>query len=124
QLYRAALEGLSLQLRLALESLERAYGFRAKGVRVVGGGSKNELWNQIRADVLGKPVTVPRQSEATVLGAAIAAFKGAGVYSSMEEGLRRAAFGLRSYEPSRRAEYDALYRRFTALLEALSRAGV
>lgn len=123
QLYRAALEGLSLQLRLALESLERAYGFKAEGVRVVGGGSKNELWNQIRGDVLGRPVTVPRQSEATVLGAAIAAFKGAGIYSSLEEGLRNAASGLRRYEPARTAEYEELYRRFQSLLEALSRAG-
>lgn len=121
QLYRAAVEGLSMQLRLALESLERAFGFEAKGVRVVGGGSKNDLWNQVRADVLGLPVSVPLFSEATVIGAAIAAFKGAGVYRSFEEGLKAVKEEARVFKPENSETYDAIYRRFLAALELLSK---
>ena len=120
QLYRAALEGLSLQLKLALEALEEAFNFKAKGVRVVGGGSKNELWNEIRASVLGLPVTTTRFSEATVLGAAIAAFKGAGVFRSFDEALESLDWGARIYEPAREEVYRDLYERFLAAVKAVS----
>lgn len=119
QLYRAALEGLSFQLRMALEALEEAFGFRARGVRVVGGGSRNELWNEIRASVLGLPVTTTRFSEATVLGAAIAAFKGAGVYRSFDEALRSIEWGVRAYEPRQVETYRVLYERFVAAVKSL-----
>lgn len=121
-LYRSALEGLSMQLRLALESLERAYKFKARGVRVVGGGSRNDLWNRIRAGVLGLSVSAPRWSEATVIGAAIAAFKGAGVYRSFEEGLRNVSYDLRIFEPKFTNRYDVMYRYFIATVESLSQA--
>lgn len=42
-------------------------------VRLVGGGSKNELWRQIIADVLGKPVQIPKVAESAALGAALQA---------------------------------------------------
>jgi len=78
-LMRAALEGLSFQLRQALGILSEATGYDIKAVRVVGGGSKNALWNRLRADVTGLPVVVTAQKEATVVGAALFALVGAGV---------------------------------------------
>ncbi|WP_411026948.1 FGGY-family carbohydrate kinase, partial [Salmonella sp. s55044] len=44
--YRAALEGLSDQLAQHLQTLEKIGGFRAKELLLVGGGSRNALWNQ------------------------------------------------------------------------------
>ena len=111
QVYRAALEGLSYQLRLAVEALSKSTGFEVKGIRVVGGGSKNPLWNRIRADVVGLPVSVNAVREATVLGAALTAFKSIGVYSSFEEALSSVEISER-YEPGgRRTLYNSLYRR-------------
>ncbi|MCD6357956.1 MAG: hypothetical protein J7L75_05215 [Thermoproteales archaeon] len=123
QLYRAALEGLSLQLRLALEALERAFKLKVERIRVVGGGSRNELWNEIRASITCRPVTATRFAEATVLGAAITAFKGIGKFRTFTEALRSLEWGLREYEPRRVEEYERLYERFTSLLDSLSRAG-
>ncbi|RKY65172.1 MAG: L-fuculokinase [Candidatus Latescibacterota bacterium] len=118
--YRAALEGLSFQLRHALEVLERATGFRAEGVRVVGGGSKNSLWNRIRADVLGLPVSTLLQEEATTLGAAIFAFLGAGVFSSVEEAREAMLRPGPVYEPSEdRETYEELYRKYREVPEVL-----
>jgi len=87
-IYRAALEGLSFQLREALRILTEAAGFHVSGIRAVGGGSKNALWNRIRADVTGLPIVVPAQKEATALGAAITAFVGIGRYGSIAEAER------------------------------------
>ncbi len=80
EIYRAALEGLAFQLAGSLKALSEISGFHPEGLMVVGGGSKNALWNQIRADVLGMPIYIVDQPESTVTGAAMYAFSGAGVF--------------------------------------------
>ena len=120
QVYRAALEGLSCQLRLAIEMLEAATGFQPKGIRVVGGGSKNDLWNQIRADVTGLPVTTIEQKEATVLGAALCAFVGTGVYPTLEAAQKAVRLGETTFRPSKAARaYREVYESYRALLPIL-----
>lgn len=100
QVYRAAIEALCYQLRQALEILFRATGFTPTGIRVVGGGAKNELWNQTRADVTGLPAAVSAAKEATVLGAAAFAFKGAALFASPEEFIAGVDLGEEIYQPS------------------------
>lgn len=85
QIYRAALESLSYRLKKELKELEKSSDFKAESLIVVGGGSRNSLWNQIRADVLNLPIKVIEQKETTVLGAALFALSGVGVYKSPEE---------------------------------------
>lgn len=119
-LYRAALEGLSFQLRHALEVLEAASEFKAQGIRAVGGGSKNRLWNQIRSDVTGLPLTCPAQREATVLGAALTAFVGIGTYRSMDAARRAMVLGEEVLRPSgESAVYQELYERYRGLTRTL-----
>jgi L-fuculokinase len=119
QIYRAMLEGLALQLRHALDILGQLQASDVGAVRVVGGGSRNALWNQIRADVCGVPVATLEQKEATVMGAAIFAFLGAGVFGSIEEARSAVTVGA-SYEPSAdSAAYQELYGRYSNLLPSL-----
>lgn len=119
QIYRAALEGLSYQLKLALNGLIKSTGFRIDAVRVVGGGSKNRLWNQLRADVTGMPISVNAIREATVFGAALTAFKGIGVYSSFEEALSTVRVS-ETYMPSRNRDvYINLYEQYVKALNTL-----
>ena len=80
QLARALFEHLALRTRAALAVLEEAGGFRAASLLCVGGGSRNRLWNQIRADVLNRPVRLVRVRETTVLGAACFAFPATGAF--------------------------------------------
>jgi len=119
--YRAALEGLSYQLRDALRILSKANNFAPAGLRVVGGGSKNDLWNHIRAEVTGLPVTTVSHKEATVLGAAIIAFVGAGFFKSVQEAQSKISFGENVFEPSSdRARYGALFENYMSIPKALS----
>jgi xylulokinase len=71
-LYRAALEGTSLNLAWGVDRL-RALGVQLGEVRLVGGAAKNSLWRQILADVLGVPVVPLVEAESAALGAAIQA---------------------------------------------------
>ena len=71
-LYRAAIEGVALNLAWGVERL-RALGIAADGARVVGGASRNRLWDQILADALGMPLAPLAEPESAALGAAILA---------------------------------------------------
>ncbi|KGQ70306.1 L-fuculose kinase [Chelonobacter oris] len=84
QIYRSALEYMAYQLKCGLTTLEQVSHFQASSLICVGGGSKNRLWNQIRADVLGLPIEIVDVAEATVLGAAMFTFAGAQYYRSIE----------------------------------------
>lgn len=84
-IYRAGLEALARRLKEALTSIEKAGNFKAESIICVGGGSKNALWNQIRADVCGIPIKVIEQKETTVLGASFYVFVAAGVFSSVAQ---------------------------------------
>jgi len=119
QVYRAALEGLCFQLRHALEVFREAAGFTAKGIRLVGGGSKNPLWVKLRADITGLPVTITEHKEATVLGAALFAFVGAGVYPSVRDAQRAVDVGASTTEPSGTDEYAERYDNYRRLVRSL-----
>ena len=120
QVYRAALEGLSFQMRHALEVLGESSAAPPKLVRVVGGGSKNPLWNQLRADITGMPVLTIEQKEATVLGAAMFAFSGIGEFTSLSEAQQAMTGASQLVEPSAdRETYEGLYGRYRQVLEDL-----
>ncbi|HDR0642905.1 L-fuculokinase [Pasteurella multocida] len=85
QIYRAALEYMAFRLKEGLTVLQQVSQFKAESLLCVGGGSKNALWNQIRADVLAMPIDVVDVAESTVLGAAMFTFAALGVYTNVEQ---------------------------------------
>ena len=103
-IYRAAMEALTYRLKSRLARLESVGNFKSESLVLVGGGARNKVWTQIRADVLGLPVKVSKVSESTVLGASMFAFAGAGVFPSPEAA--RDAFGIEyeTYLPGENAE--------------------
>ncbi len=72
EIMKALLEGVILEMRLNLDILNNA-GYQIKELRVIGGGAKSKLWNQMRADILKKPVTVSGVTEAGCMGVAMLA---------------------------------------------------
>jgi glycerol kinase len=85
QIVRAALEGVCLQTQDLLATF-RADGVAAKGpLRVDGGMSANDWMMQFLADVSGLTVERPRYRETTVLGAAVLAGLGAGLFGSLAD---------------------------------------
>ncbi|QPB41994.1 L-fuculokinase [Rodentibacter haemolyticus] len=89
QIYRAMLEYMALRLKQGLTVLQQVSHFQAESVICVGGGSKNRLWNQIRADVLNLPIEIVDVSESTVLGAAMFVFTALRVYPNVETAQRQ-----------------------------------
>jgi len=112
-IYRATLEALSYYTRYAIEKLKIVGNFTPERLLCVGGGSKNSLWNQLRADVLELPVEVPDVKEATAIGAAMVAFKGLGVYESLEDARVMLKHNIREFLPgSNQIIYRELYEEY------------
>jgi xylulokinase len=83
-MFRALLESFAYFLRESLEVMEK-HGLKIKVIRSIGGGAKNSLWLQIKADVSGLPVEKPAVIEAATLGSAMLAAKGRGEFKSLAE---------------------------------------
>lgn len=100
EIYRAMLEALSKRLNEGKTALEQAGGFKTDSIVCVGGGSRNRLWNRLRADYTGVPVKVINQKETTVLGASMFVQSACGNASSPEEAITKVNFKTVVYEPS------------------------
>lgn len=90
ELARAVLEGVAYAARLVFDSLEQSAARGASVIHHAGGGSASDLWCQIRADVLGKPIRRAANRDAGVLGAALMAGAGTGLFSSLAGAARGA----------------------------------
>ena len=98
-----------------------ALGFHARKLACVGGGARSPLWNQIKADILQRPVHVPRAATGAPLGDAIAAAAAAGLYDSVEaavQGMTSAGVEYRP-NPHEAERYDMLYHIYRELYPAL-----
>jgi glycerol kinase len=84
EIARATLDAICLQSRDLIEAM-RADGCNPESLRVDGGMAVNDALMQRLADLLGLPVTRPRLTETTALGAAALAGLGAGLFGSLDE---------------------------------------
>jgi sugar (pentulose or hexulose) kinase len=75
--YAALLQGVAFIERLCFDYLDMLGAPVGGPFVLTGGGAKSRYWCQLRADVLGSPVTVPENAEAA-LGMAILAASSAG----------------------------------------------
>ncbi|HOF85489.1 MAG TPA: xylulokinase [Treponemataceae bacterium] len=69
---RAAMESAIFGMRIGLEAFQ-ALGFRAKEIRLIGGGAKSKIWRSIAANVMDLPVKLPASDEAAAMGGAVQA---------------------------------------------------
>jgi xylulokinase len=115
-LFRSVLEGLCLYTRLALDHLSAVKDVNPiTRIRVIGGGTRNDLMMKIKASVYGRPLEVTPLSEATCLSAAILGGLGAGVFASVEDAQSQMAEGLGQVkivepDPHWMERYEELYR--------------
>lgn len=106
----AAIEGTAFHTRIILD---RMSDHGASTYRVINGGGipqNNPVLNQIYANVLGRPVLVPK-SKVTGLGSAIFALLAAGAFGSIEEAQEKLCPSYREFlpQPHARELYNDLY---------------
>ena len=110
-LLRAAFEGVAFALRDGLEALEAA-GVSAPELRLAGGGTAEQPWRQLLADVLGRPLlTLPTSaaSVASARGGALLAGIATGVYETASETLPLAPQPTDAVLPEDTVPYEEVY---------------
>lgn len=101
KVYRSLLESLAVVLRDHIMNLESS-GARARVIRAIGGGAKDEVWLQIKADVTGRRIEQPEVTEAAVLGAAMIAAAGRGDFKSVQKASKELYRARRVFTPKGR----------------------
>jgi L-ribulokinase len=112
----AAIEGTALHTRVILDRMA-THGVNIKRVINAGGiPQKNDVLNQVYANVLGRPVLVPSSSVVS-LGAAIFAFLAAGVFPTVEEAQDKICPPHKVFEPdsSEQPIYEQLHKFYSKI---------
>jgi rhamnulokinase len=116
EVIRVVLESLALTYRDVFEKLEAVSGQSIDVIHIIGGGSQNELLNQMTADVTGKPV-LAGPVEATVTGNALMQLIALGELGGLAEARQVAAnmAGMKRYEPDQTTEWKDAFERYRTL---------
>jgi xylulokinase len=120
---KGIIEGVGFDLKEVVDSLPET-GIQIENYRAVGGGSSSDVWVQTCADIFGKPFIRPVIREAGVLGAAIIAGKGAGVFASFGEAIASMVKLEHTFEPdlARHEGYQAHFRDYQRLASSMPRS--
>ncbi len=121
EILKGMVEATTFYLRQSFETLPGA-GIQIDEFCAVGGGSKSAAWVQLCADILGRPFILPRVSEAGVLGAAILAGVGCGVFPSIKSGVEAMVHLEQRFEPNPPMQrlYDERFEKYRRLYPLLA----
>ncbi|SHH86136.1 FGGY-family carbohydrate kinase [Clostridium grantii] len=113
-IYKALMEGVTYEMRLNIEKLSEA-GIEIDSIRATGGGASSEIWLQIKADILKKPVISLGAAQSGTLGSIMLAGLACGIYTSMEEAEKVFVKLKKTYVPNEcmSKKYDEIYEKYT-----------
>ena len=122
-LTRAILEAAAFAIRHVAAPMLDA-GLEVSAMRACGGPAQDDGWNQIKADVTGFIVEVPRVRETATVGAAIVAAAGIGAHRDVPAAIRAMTAIDRRFEPDpeRARLYDRAFEAYVGLYPAIASA--
>jgi xylulokinase len=120
QLARAVLEGCAFAMRDVVERL-REMDVAIGTILLLGGGARSRIWAQIRADLTGLPVAVPKIVDTSPMGAGLLASIAAGMQPDLVRaaGLVESEAKIVDPDPARKSTYDDAHGAYRKLFESL-----
>jgi xylulokinase len=117
---RAIMEGVGFIVMRNIEAIE-AMKIPIKEIRVLGGGSRSSVWNQIKADITGRVIWTTDNSDAACLGAAIVSGVSCGLFPNVKEAVSRMVNLKQKFEPDMENHriYRKLFEQYKQLYAAL-----
>ena len=119
-MFKSLQENAAIVSSINLEKIKEFSKTTIEEIVFAGGASKSDTWSQTLADVTGCRVKIPKVTEATALGAAMAAGVGSEVYKNLSEAARELVVWERTYEPNieNKKIYDELKIKWQKAYEA------
>jgi xylulokinase len=119
-MFRAVLEGTAFALAHNVE-IGKKSGIKIEEIRSIGGGSKSALWSQIKADILGLPIAILKDSSGAAVGDAYLAGLGAGSFSDIRAVINSTVSIENRYLPIKKNHdyYQERFAMYRSLYESL-----
>jgi xylulokinase len=110
EIIRGIVEGIAFEEKNCLQVLNEV-GFAIENIVVSGGGSRSDLWNQIKADITHAKVLKLRNTNAASFGAMILAKIGMGLLSDPKSAIQKLNPTLKIFHPKPETEafYEKIY---------------
>ena len=102
--YKSMLESYAYEYRVCLNKLKDAYPNVSDEKHIVGlgSGSRSNVWNQIKADVLEKGYYTLARNDATLLGAAILSGNAVGIFKDIKQTAKAFSIQKDTFSPDRK----------------------
>lgn len=126
-LVRAVLESVAYEYAGYVRAVRTLQpGFQPDEGRVVGGGARSALWNDLKASVLGVPLDRLDRDELSCWGAALVAGRAVGAIGDLAEAAERSTGVAHRHQPdagdhAAYAAYESIYRDALAMASGVGR---
>ncbi len=120
EIYQAALESLTYEMKYSLERLEKA-GVTLKRIYASGGGAKNDTWLQVKADIYNIPVYQLETRDAGTIGCAMVVGVAIGLFKDLEDAAEKMVKIKKVFIPNKEktALYMKMYRKYKKIYRLL-----
>lgn len=115
---RSVMEGVALTMGKDIGDFKKQ-GHEVKRLLSVGGGTRNELWNKIKASITGAPIELSEEPEAGLKGAALLGAAGAGLIGDLAKTAVERRAKTRTVKPDRRMmkQYREVQKEYVRIYE-------
>ena len=120
EIYCACMEGVVYEMMVNMEYLNQS-GTAFTMLHATGGGAKSRVWMQMKADMLGLPVTALGTSDAGTVGSAMLTGIATGCFYDLEDASAHMVEKREVYKPRREMyeKYRKIYERYRKVYSAV-----
>ncbi|MEN6412916.1 MAG: FGGY family carbohydrate kinase [Veillonellales bacterium] len=122
QIIRALLEGVAYAVRHNLEIIRDEYNVSFNNMTLSNGGARSRLWCRIIGDVTKTNISIPKVLDTEVLGVALLAGVGVGIYSNLAQAVNETVQIARiiPYDAQKAERYDRYFQAYLELVNDMS----
>ena len=120
ELYRACMEGVAYEMRLNYDALAGS-GIHFTRLNATGGGARSRVWMQMKADILGLPITALKTADAGTVGSAMLTGIATGLFRDLADAASHMVQEKETYRPRAfmHDKYERIYERYKELYRAV-----
>ncbi len=117
-IYKALMEGVTYEMMINVTHLE-SFGIVPEKLYATGGGAASEVWLQIKADILNRPVTALLAKEAGACGTCMLTGYAMGIYKDLFEAKKVFVKEKKTFMPGENSKYKKYFEAYKKIYGAV-----